>query len=102
MFVLGIIDGTVGGLLCLDVRFFHCSGRGSGFGSERNIPQTVGIVSFANNDNYAVLVNVDINFCKESDAVVVTYLSDGFQFQFQHKYYTVILRATKAFESPLL
>lgn len=69
MFGLDVFDGTVGELLRLSVGGFHC---GSGLGSERDIPETVGIVSFADDDDFTVLDNVDIEFCKKSDAVVVT------------------------------
>ena len=36
------------------------------------IPEPVGGIAFADDDNLSILVDFDVIFCKEGDAVIVT------------------------------
>ena len=52
-----VVDGAVGGVLQLFGR--RCKREGF-FGSERDIPETVGGVAFADDDDFAVFVDLDV------------------------------------------
>jgi hypothetical protein len=56
-------------------------GRGqvTGFGSKGYVPQTIGVVALADDDDFAIFVYFDVVFCKEDNAFVVAELADGDQ-----------------------
>jgi hypothetical protein len=47
-----------------------------GFGRKRNVPKSVGCISFSFDNYFPVFNDIDVVFGEESDAVVVTELAD--------------------------
>ena len=46
------------------------------FGCQRDVPKSVGTISFSDDDRVTIFVNFDIVFCEESGAVVVAQLAN--------------------------
>ena len=42
-----------------------------------DIPEAVGGVVFSDNDDLSILVDFDVVFCKQGDAVIIASLADG-------------------------
>lgn len=69
-------DGTVRGMAVSAGRSVAWWWREICFGSQGNIPETVGGVASSNDDDLAALVNFHVVFGEEGDAVIVTKLTE--------------------------
>ena len=70
-------DGTVCGMAITTGRSAAWCWREICFGSQGNVPETVGGVASSTNDDLATLVNFHVVFREEGDAIIVTKLTES-------------------------